>query len=122
MMAMLTMGVVASAVMGSLTHLSVSPYAVVRPCWSRGDRCDDCRRTQCHGQDTARERTRRPAERNQINHTHPSLHTPVPHDRQRFIRANSRHPRFRMRFGVWREQDEMRRRGNGFEVILRSFN
>jgi len=106
---MMAMGVVAGGVMGPLTHMSVPPYAVVRPCWSRRDRSDDCRRTQCHGQDTGRKRTRRPAEHNQINHTHPSWTHPRSHGRQRFMGANSRHPRFRMRFGVWREQDEMRR-------------
>jgi len=52
MMTVVTIGVVASGVMAAVTHLSVSPYAVVRPCRSRGDRSDDCRRTQCQSQDT----------------------------------------------------------------------
>src|SRR5437588_1451903 len=69
-------------------HRAVRRCGVVRPCRSRGDRGDDCRRTQCQPDDTERDRPTRPAERKQSNDTHSS----VTHPRDRkSTRLNSSH-------------------------------
>jgi len=74
-LAVVTIGVMAADV----AHVSVSPDAVVRPCLSRGDRSDDRRPTHSQRDDAGSGRTKRAAERNQLNHTRSSMTHPRSH-------------------------------------------
>ena len=63
-MAMVAIGVMMLGMMAGVIGPGVSPCAVVRPCRSRRDKCDDGHRTQCQ-----RNETKRPAKRKRLTHT-----------------------------------------------------
>jgi hypothetical protein len=91
---------------------SVPPCAVMmRPCRSRS-----CGRNEDQRTCRQRKQTKRPAERNQLNHTQSSL---TPLFAHRFARTDIRGRRTNC---VWREQDAMRQRKIDFGVILGSFH
>jgi hypothetical protein len=99
-------------VMMMMMRAGVPPRAVMmRPCRSRSCRGDEDQRT-CR----QRKETKRPAERNQLNHTQSSLTPPLA---RRLARTDIR---TRETNCVWREQDAMRQRKIDFGVILGSFH
>src|SRR5712671_2023321 len=67
------MAVVPPRVMAGVIDASMAPCTVMRSCRSRSRRYGDCRRTQ-----RQRDETKRPAERNQLNHTQSSVAPPFP--------------------------------------------
>src|SRR4029453_1953115 len=72
-MAMVAIGIAMLGMMAGVIGAGVPPCAVVRPCRSRRDECDDGHRTQCQ-----RDETKRPAKRKQLTHTKSSVAFPLP--------------------------------------------
>ena len=84
---------------------------VMRSCRSRDDRYGDCRRTQ-----RQRNETKRPAERNQLNHTQSSVAPPFP------WRPRETDAARKLEIWMWQQKDTMRQCGNDFGVIPRKLD
>ena len=106
------MAVVPPRVMAGVIGARMAPCTVMRSCRSRGGRYGDCRRTQ-----RQRDETKRPAQRNQLNHTQSSVAPPFPRRRR-----ERRTPCCVLEFWIWRHKDGMRQCGNDFGVIPRKFD
>jgi hypothetical protein len=98
-------------VVAGVIGASMAPCTVMRSCRSRGDRYGDCRRAQ-----RQRNEMKRPAERNQLNHTQSSVAPPFP------WRPRETDAARRLEIWMWQQKDTMRHRGNDFGVIPRKFN